>query len=205
MIFKEETKSIPITKMMVWNSYKRVRKNKGSAGVDKQSLEAFDEVRSKELYKLWNRLSSGSYFPCNVKRVEIPKGNGKKRPLGIPTVSDRIAQQVIKTYIEPRMEAIFVDHSYGYRPKKSAHDAIHEVQKNVRKYSWVIDLDIQSFFDNVDHELLFKALEVHVSESWVLLYIRRWLEAAIELGDGTLLKPEGIGTPQGGVITPHTQ
>lgn len=202
MIFKEKAKSIPITKMMVWDAYRKVKKNKGSAGVDKQTLENFDKVRSKELYKIWNRLSSGSYFPCNVKRVEIPKQDGKKRPLGIPTVCDRIAQQVVKTYIEPRMEAIFVDNSYGYRPKKSAHLAIHEVQKNVRKYSWVIDLDIQGFFDHVDHELLFKALKVHISEKWVLMYIRRWLEATIELKDGTLLHSEGKGTPQGGVISP---
>jgi group II intron reverse transcriptase/maturase len=202
MIFKEKTKSIPITKVMVWDSYKKVKKNKGSAGVDQQSLDDFDKVRSKELYKLWNRLSSGSYFPCNVKRVEISKGDGRTRPLGIPTVSDRIAQQVVKTYIEPRLEAIFMENSFGYRPNKSAHAAIRRVLKNVRKYSWVIDMDIQGFFDNVDHDLLFKALELHVSEKWVLLYIRRWLEATIELEDGTLLKSEGKGTPQGGVISP---
>ena len=202
MIFKEKTKSIPITKVMVWDSYKKVKKNKGSAGVDQQSLDDFDKVRSKELYKLWNRLSSGSYFPCNVKRVEISKGDGRTRPLGIPTVSDRIAQQVVKTYIEPRLEAIFMENSFGYRPNKSAHAAIRRVLKNVRKYSWVIDMHIQGFFDNVDHDLLFKALELHVSEKWVLLYIRRWLEATIELEDGTLLKSEGKGTPQGGVISP---
>ncbi len=205
MIFNEKTKSIPITKVMVWDSYKKVKKNKGSAGVDQQSLEDFDKVRSKELYKLWNRLSSGSYFPCNVKRVEIPKGGGKTRPLGIPTVSDRIAQQVVKTYIEPRLEAIFMENSIGYRPNKGAHAAINAVLLNVRKYSWVIDMDIQGFFNNVDHALLFKALELHVSERWVLLYIRRWLEATVELEDGTLLRSEGKGTPQGGLITPPTQ
>ena len=181
---------------MVWDAYKKVKRNKGSAGVDHQSLEAFDKVRSKELYKLWNRLSSGSYFPSHVKRVEILKDDGRKRPLGIPTVSDRIAQQVIKTYVEPRLEAIFVEHSFGYRPNKSAHGAIQEVLKNVRKYSWVIDMDIQGFFDNVDHGLLFKALEVHVFEKWILLYIRRWLETAIELEDGTLIKSTGKGTPR---------
>ena len=202
MIFKEQTKSVPITKKMVWDAYKKVKSNKGSAGVDLQALEGFEKVRSKELYKIWNRLASGSYFPSNVKRVDIPKGGGKTRPLGIPTVSDRIAQQVIKTYIEPRLDAEFMDNSYGYRPNKSAHQAIKEVQNHVRKYSWVIDLDIQEFFENVNHELLFKALEVHISEPWVKMYIKRWLEAPIQLENGTLIYPKGKGTPQGGVISP---
>jgi len=202
MIFKEETKSVPITKMMVWDAYKLVKRNKGSAGVDLQTLEGFEKVRSKELYKIWNRLASGSYFSSNVKRVDIPKDGGKTRPLGIPTVSDRIAQQVIKTYIEPRLDAEFMDNSYGYRPSKSAHQAVKEVQKNVRKYSWVIDLDIQEFFENVNHELLFKALQVHVPETWVQMYIKRWLEAPIQLEEGTLIHSKGRGTPQGGVISP---
>lgn len=202
MIFKEQTKSIPITKMMVWEAYKLVRSNKGSAGVDRQSIEEFDKVRSKELYKIWNRLASGSYFPLAVKRVAIPKGAGKIRPLGIPTVSDRIAQQVIKMYIEPRLDIEFMDHSYGYRPNKSAHQAVQEVQNNVRHYSWVIDLDIQEFFENVNHDLLFKALAVHISEPWVQMYIKRWLEAPIQLEDGTLVPSKGKGTPQGGVISP---
>jgi len=202
MIFKEQTKSVPITKKMVWDAYKLVKRNKGSAGVDLQTLDEFEKVRSKELYKIWNRLASGSYFPSNVKRVNIPKDGGKTRPLGIPTVSDRIAQQVIKTYVEPRLDAEFMDNSYGYRPNKSAHQAVKEVQNNVRKYSWVIDLDIQEFFENVKHELLFKALEVHVSETWVQMYIKRWLEAPIQLEDGTLKHSTGKGTPQGGVISP---
>ena len=202
MIFKEQTKSVPITKEMVWESYKKVKSNGGSAGIDQQSLSEFDRVRSKELYKLWNRIASGSYFAPAIKRVTIPKAKGKTRPLGIPTVSDRIAQQVVKTYLEPRLESIFVDNSYGYRPNKSAHAAIHEVQQNVRKYSWVIDLDIQEFFENVSHELLMKALEKHVSEKWVLLYIKRWLEAPVILEDGTVKVSTGKGTPQGGVISP---
>ncbi|MDT8442581.1 MAG: group II intron reverse transcriptase/maturase, partial [Desulfuromonadales bacterium] len=202
MIFKEQTKSIPITKMMVWESYKKVKSNKGSAGVDNQTLEDFDKVRSKELYKIWNRLTSGSYFPPVVKRVDIPKQGGKTRPLGIPTVSDRIAQQVIKTYLEPRLEVEFLENSYGYRPNKSALTAVKTVQEYVRKYSWVIDLDIKGFFENVNHELLFKALALHVSEKWMLMYIRRWLEAPVELPDGTLLFSSGKGTPQGGVISP---
>jgi len=202
MIFNEQTKSIPITKMVVWEAYKKVKSNKGSAGVDQQTLDDFDKVRSKALYKIWNRLTSGSYFPPEVKRVEIRKQDGKTRPLGIPTVSDRIAQQVIKTYLEPRLETEFLENSYGYRPNKSALSAVKKVQENVRKYSWVIDLDIKEFFENVNHELLFKALKLHVSEKWILLYIRRWLEAPVQLPDGTLLSTSGKGTPQGGVISP---
>jgi len=202
MIFKERTKSIPITKEMVWEAYKLVKQNKGSAGVDSQSLAEFEKVRVPELYKLWNRLASGSYFANNVKRVEIDKGGGKTRPLGIPTVSDRIAQQVVKMYLEPRLEKEFLNNSYGYRPNKSAHDAVKEVQQNVLKYKWVIDLDIQAFFEHVNHELLYKALAVHVSEKWVVMYIRRWLEAPVQFNDGTLKYSEGNGTPQGGVISP---
>ena len=202
MIFKEQTKSVPITKEMVWESCKRVKSNGGSAGIDQQSLSEFDRVRSKELYKVWNRLASGSYLAPAIKRVTIPKAGGKTRPLGIPTVSDRIAQQVVKMYLEPRLESVFVDNSYGYRPNKSAHSAILEVQGNVRKYSWVIDLDIQEFFENVSHTLLMKALQRHVSEKWVLMYIKRWLEAPVVLEDGTIKAPNCKGTPQGGVISP---
>jgi RNA-directed DNA polymerase len=202
MIFKEQTKSIPITKMMVWDAYKLVKRNRGIAEVDLHTLAGFEKVRSKELYKIWNRLSSGSYFASNVKRVTIPKVGGKIRPLEILTVSDRIAQQVIKTYIEPRLDAEFMENSYGYRPNKSAHQAVKEVQKNARKYSWVIDLDIQDFFEIVNQELLFKGLQVHVPETWVQMYIKRWLEAPIQLEDGTLIHPKGKGTPQGGVNSP---
>lgn len=187
---------------MVWAAYKLVRKNKGSAGVDAQTLQEFEQVRSKELYKLWNRLASGSYFASPVKRVEIPKSGDKPRLLGIPTVSDRIAQQVIKTYLEPRLDSVFMDYSYGYRPNRSAHQAVFEVRKNARKYAWVVDLDVQAFFEHVDHQLLYKALAVHVTEPWVMLYIRRWLEAPVHLPDGTVKFPEGKGTPQGGVISP---
>lgn len=187
---------------MVWEAYKKVRSNGGSAGVDQQSLSEFDKVRSKELYKIWNRLTSGSYFAPPIRRVSIPKGEGKTRPLGIPTVGDRVAQQVVKTYLEPRLEAIFHANSYGYRPNKSAHLAIREVQNNVLKYSWVIDLDIKEFFENVSHELLMKALGKHVSEKWVMMYIRRWLEAPVHLEDSSILESTGKGTPQGGVISP---
>ena len=165
-------------------------------------MDDFDKARSKELYKIWNRLASGSYFPRDVKRVEILKYDGKTRPLGIPAVSDRIAQQVIKTFLEPRLDAEFLENSYGYRPNKSALSALKKVQENVRKYSWVIDLDIKEFFENVNHELLFKALKLHVSEKWILLYIRRWLEVPVQLPDGTIVPSMGKGTPQGGVISP---
>ena len=202
MIFKDQTKSIPITKEMVWVSYKKVRSNRGGSGIDDQSLAKFDRIRSKELYKLWNRLASGSYFAPPIKRVTIPKTGGKTRPLGIPTVSDRVAQQVVKGYLEPKLESIFCEASYGYRPKRNAHMAIEQVRQNVRRYSWVIDLDIEEFFENVSHELLMKALERHVSEKWVLLYIRRWLEAPVVLEDGTVKLSTGKGTPQGGVISP---
>ena len=202
MIFKERTKSVPITKQMVWEAYKLVRKNKGGPGIDNQTLEDLEENKSKELYKLWNRLSSGSYFPTNIKRVEIPKGDGKIRPLGIPTVCDRIAQQVIKTHLEPRLEAEFMNSSYGYRPKKSAHQAVREVRKQVRKTAWVIDLDIKEFFENVEHKLLYLSLEKHVKEGWIKMYLKRWLEAPIQMKDGTLKYPNGKGTPQGGVISP---
>lgn len=202
MIFKEETKSVPITKQMVWEAYKKVKSNGGSAGVDHQSLSDFDKVRSKELYKIWNRLASGSYLAPRIKRVTIPKGKGKTRPLGIPTVGDRVAQQVVKTYLEPRLETVFVDNSYGYRPDKNAHSAIKKVQENVLMYPWVIDLDIKEFFESVSHELLMKALQKHVPEKWVLMYIKRWLESPVQLEDGTIKSQAGKGTPQGGVISP---
>ena len=145
-IKEEETKSIPITKDMVWKAYGKVKSNKGSAGVDQVSLEEYQEDLVNNLYKLWNRLSSGSYFPQQVKEVIIPKQNGGKRKLGIPTVSDRIAQEVVKGYLEPRLEKEFHEDSYGYRPLKSAHQAVLAVRENVRNYAWVLDMDIKSFF-----------------------------------------------------------
>jgi len=202
MIKGEKTRSIPITKQMVWKAYAKVKSNGGSAGVDRVGLEEFQLDLEKNLYKIWNRLSSGSYFPPPVREVEIPKKDGRTRKLGIPTVGDRIAQQVIKDYLEPRLEGVFHKHSYGYRPLKSAHQAIEEVRKNVRHYAWVIDMDIKSFFDEVDHELLMKALDKHVEEGWIKMYIRRWLEMPVEEKTGHLRIKEGKGTPQGGVISP---
>lgn len=201
-MFETTSKGVPITKEMVKAAYRKVRLNNGSAGVDGESLETFRQDELNKLYKLWNRLSSGSYFPKPVKSVMIPKGDGKQRELGIPTISDRIAQQVIKDYLEPRMEATFVNQSYGYRPLKSAHQAVSAVSKNVRNYPWVVDLDIKSFFDEVDHEILMKALDRHVPEDWVKMYIRRWLESPVSKPDGTLQEKNGRGTPQGGIISP---
>jgi RNA-directed DNA polymerase len=201
-MFETKSKTVPITKQMVKQAYRKVKANQGSAGVDKESLEEFQADLLGNLYKLWNRLSSGSYFPKPVREVSIPKANGSKRKLGIPTVSDRIAQQVIKSYLEPRLEAVFEDNSYGYRPLKSAHQAIESVSENIRNYAWVIDMDIKSFFDEVDHELLLKALDCHVEEKWVKMYIKRWLEAPAQTQDGTLIVKQGRGTPQGGVISP---
>lgn len=202
MIKEEKTKSLPITKQMVWKAYQKVKRNGGSAGVDGQSLENFQVDLSKNLYKIWNRLSSGSYFPPQVKEVSIPKGSGGTRTLGVPTVGDRIAQEVIKSYLEPRLELIFVEDSYGYRPLKSAHQAVEAVRENVRNYAWVVDMDIRSFFDEVDHDLIMKALAIHVTEPWVKLYIKRWLEAPMLLMTGEKKIRVGRGTPQGGVISP---
>jgi RNA-directed DNA polymerase len=186
---------------MVWEAYKKVKANKGSAGVDRVSLEEYEIKLEDNLYKLWNRLSSGSYFPLAVKEVEIPKGEGKTRKLGIPTVGDRIAQMVIKMYIEPRLEAVFHDSSYGYRPGRNQHMAIERAKVNCWKYDWVIDLDIKGFFDEIDHENLNKALDRHCEEKWVRMYITRWLECPIQKRSGELVKRDK-GTPQGGVISP---
>jgi group II intron reverse transcriptase/maturase len=201
-MFETRTSTVPITKEMVKAAYRKVKANHGAAGVDKESLEMFQADLLNNLYVLWNRLSSGSYFPKPLRSVSIPKSNGKQRTLGIPTVSDRIAQQVIKSYLEPRLEAQFHNNSYGYRPLKSAHQAIEAVQENVRQYAWVVDMDIKSFFDEVDHELLMKALERHVEEKWVKMYILRWLETPVQQIDGTVTPKKGKGTPQGGVISP---
>lgn len=202
MTLWDETKSVPISKDQVWSAYKKVRANHGSAGIDELSMEEFDSKRSLHLYKLWNRMASGSYFPPAVKEVEIPKGDGQVRKLGVPTIADRVAQMVVKDFIEPRFEKIFSPNSYGYRPDKSAHQAIASVRQNCRYYDWVIDLDIKGFFDNIDHNRLMLAVEKHVSEKWARMYIQRWLTAPTQLKSGELKQCIGKGTPQGGVISP---
>jgi group II intron reverse transcriptase/maturase len=197
-----ETKSVPISRQMIWQAYKKVKANKGSAGVDSVSMDVFDANRSKHLYKLWNRMASGSYFPPPVKEVEIPKKGGKVRKLGIPTIADRVAQMAVKEYLEPRFENIFSPHSYGYRPNKSAHQALASVRENCWKYDWVIDLDIKGFFDNINHEKLMKAVRKHVPEKWACMYILRWLNMPVQTKNGELEEKQGKGTPQGGVISP---
>jgi RNA-directed DNA polymerase len=197
-----ETKSIPVSKEQVWLAYKKVKANQGSAGVDHISMEEFDAQRSKHLYKLWNRLASGSYFPPPVKEVEIPKKDGKVRKLGIPTIGDRVAQMVVKEYLEERFEKIFSPNSYGYRPDKSAHQALEKVRQNCRKTDWIIDLDIKGFFDNIDHDKLMLAVQKHVPEKWCLIYIQRWLTMPVQTKSGELIQKQGKGTPQGGVISP---
>lgn len=197
-----ETKSIPISRQMVWKAYQKVRSNKGSAGVDMVGMQEFDANRSQHLYKLWNRMASGSYFPPPVKEVEISKKDGGIRKLGIPTISDRVGQMVVKMYIEPRFEEVFSPNSFGYRPNRNAHQALQKVRENCWKQDWVIDLDIKGFFDNIDHHKLMLAVKKHVPENWVVLYIKRWLEAPVLAKSGVLVENQGKGTPQGGVISP---
>jgi RNA-directed DNA polymerase len=202
MIFDEEQKTQPITRLQVMEAFKRVKANGGSAGVDKITIAQVEANKRKYLYPLWNRMASGSYFPKPVRQTLIPKPGGKKRALGIPTVTDRVAQQVIATELEGIVDKQFSQNSFGYRPGKSAHDAIEQCRINCMKYSWVIDLDIKGFFDNIDHELLMKALRYYTDRKHILLYCERWLKAPVQLPDGTLKHPEGKGTPQGGVISP---
>jgi RNA-directed DNA polymerase len=197
----DKAKSWSIPKRLVWEAYKRVKANRGAAGVDDQSIEEFETDLQNNLYKLWNRMSSGSYFPPPVKRVHIEKRDGGKRPLGIPTISDRIAQGVVKGYLEPELEKHFHPDSYGYRPGKSALDAVGAARKRCWKHAWVLDLDIRAFFDSISHELLLRAVRKHTDCAWVLLYIERWLRAPVQLEDGTL-EPREKGSPQGSVISP---
>lgn len=198
---RDEVKSLPITKGMVYDAYVKVKANGGASGVDGQRLSDFDADLSNQLYKLWNRLTSGTYFPPAVKRVTIPKRGGGQRPLGIPTVGDRIAQTVLKEFMEPRLERVFHNSSYGYRPGRSAHDALGSVDAAIRQYHWVIDLDIKGFFDALDHEKLLLAVDQHFSEKWVKMYVTRWLKAAVVHADGRREEPTS-GTPQGGVVSP---
>ena len=196
-----QTKSYNIPKRLIYEAYLRVKANRGSAGVDEQSWRDCERDLENNRYKLWNRMSSGRYFPQAVKRVEIPKAGGGVRPLGIPTVVDRIAQMAVKMQIEAELERHFHPDSYGYRPHKSAHQAVAKVRERCWQRAWVLDMDIKGFFDTIDHELLLRAVDKHVSESWQRLYIRRWLETAVQHPDGTL-EHRTLGTPQGGVISP---
>jgi RNA-directed DNA polymerase len=198
---RNEAKPFCISKWEVWEAYKRVKANKGAAGVDEQSIEDFEKRLKKNLYKIWNRMSSGSYFPPPVRTVKIPKANGGERKLGIPTVSDRIAQQVAKSRLEPEVDRLFHADSYGYRPGKSALDAVGTARERCWRYDWVVDLDIKSFFDNLDQNLLMRAVKKHAKDRWMVLYIERWLKAPVQEEDGQLI-PREKGTPQGGVASP---
>ena len=193
-------KPFGIEKRQVYEAYKAVKSNQGAAGVDGQTIEQFEMDLKGNLYRIWNRMSSGSYFPPPVRAVAIPKKSGGERILGVPTVSDRIAQMVVKQMIEPGLEAIFLPDSYGYRPGKSALDAVGVTRERCWKYDWVLEFDIKGLFDNIDHDLLLKAVRRHVTCEWALLYIERWLTAPMER-DG-VRQERTRGTPQGGVISP---
>ncbi len=193
-----KAKPYRISKRLVYEAYKQVKANRGAEGIDCQTLQEFEENLKDNLYKVWNRMSSGSYFPPPVKGVTIPKSDGGERLLGVPTISDRIAQTVVKLTVEPLLEPIFHEDSYGYRPGKSAIDAVGAARKRCWKYDWVIDLDTKAFFDNLDHQLIMKAVSKHVKTDWALLYIERWLKVPMQCGDGSLIQRDK-GTPQGGL------
>lgn len=195
------TKSFDITKRMVFDAYKSVKANRGGAGIDNVTMQTFELKLKDNLYKIWNRLSSGAYFPSPVKAVEIPKSSGGTRTLGIPTITDRIAQMVVKNSFEPKVDPCFVADSYGYRPGKTAHMAIEVTRKRCWKDDWVLEFDIKGLFDNINHELLMKAVTKHTNNKWELLYIRRWLKCPVQRPDGTSIDKES-GVPQGGVISP---
>ena len=198
---RSQVKPFDIPKQMVWESYQRVKANKGAAGVDGQSVEQFEQDLRNNLYRLWNRMSSGSYFPPPVKAVEIPKASGGVRILGIPTVADRIAQTVVAMFLERLVEPVFHPDSYGYRPGRSALDAVAVCRERCWRNDWIIDLDVRAFFDSVDHSLMLKAVERHTDARWVLLYVTRWLKAPMQKQDGTLVARDR-GTPQGSAVSP---
>ena len=194
-------KPFNIDKMQVYEAYKAVKSKAGGAGVDGQTIEQFEADLKSNLYKIWNRMSSGAYFPPPVRAVPIPKKSGGQRILGVPTVADRVAQMVVKQVIEPILDPVFLPDSYGYRPNKSALDAVGVTRERCWKYDWVLEFDIKGLFDNIDHELLLRAIRKHVTCKWALLYIERWLKAPMELEDGTKIE-RNCGSPQGGVVSP---
>ena len=192
---ESKPKSFEISKRAVWEAYRRVKANKGGAGVDEQSMAEFEEDLQGNLYKLWNRLSSGSYFPPPVRAVEIPKKDGSSRTLGVPTVADRIAQTVVCGYLEPEVEPVLNHDSYGYRPGRSALDAVGVCRKRCWRQDWGLDLDIRAFFDRVPWDLVLKAVAHHTDLRWVLLYVERWLKTPLQREDGSLVERER-GTPR---------
>lgn len=199
---KPTAKPFEIPKTLVWAAWQKVRANQGAAGVDNQSIADFEADEKRQLYKLWNRMSSGSYFPPPVRAVEIPKQGGKgTRVLGVPTVADRIAQTVVAMTLEPNVESVFHDDSYGARPGRSAHQALEVTRKRCWEKDWVVDLDVKAFFDSVPHDLVLKAVSRHTDQKWVLMYVERWLKAPLQQADGTLVERDR-GTPQGSAISP---
>lgn len=202
MIFEQEQKSLPITKCQVWAAFKKVKASGGAAGVDGLTCDQVAGNPRKYLYPLWNRMTSGSYYPKPVKRAEISKYDGSSRPLGIPTVIDRVAQTVVKEELEDITEPHFSENSFGYRPGRGAHQAVAQCRDRSMRASWVIDLDIKSFFDSIDHGLMVKALRYFTKQKHILLYVKRWLKAPIQLQDGRVMENNSRGTPQGGVISP---
>ncbi|PPD41007.1 MAG: group II intron reverse transcriptase/maturase [Methylobacter sp.] len=195
------TKPINIPKQLIWEAFQCVKANGGSAGVDRESIEQFESRLGDNLYRLWNRMCSGSYFPPPVMGVPIPKKSGGFRLLGIPTVADRVAQTAVKLLLEPILDPVFHQDSYGYRPGRSAHDAVAIVRRRCWDYDWVVEFDIKGPFDNIDHERLMRALGKHCEIPWVLLYVARWLKAPMQTAQGELLA-RNCGTPQGGVVSP---
>lgn len=196
-----QPKPFLISKHVVQEAWERVKANRGAAGIDEESIQDFERNLKDNLYRIWNRMSSGSYLPPPVRTVAIPKNGGGERKLGIPTVADRVAQMVVKRYLEPKLEPLFHPDSYGYRPFKSAHDAVGQARQRCWRFDWVIDLDIKGFFDNISHELMMKAVRQHAPQPWVALYIERWLQAPAQDEQGHLTA-RNKGTPQGGVISP---
>ena len=197
----EETKPFNISKQAVKVAFDRVKANRGTYGIDEQSIADFEENLKDNLYKIWNRMSSGTYFPKPVKAVAIPKKNGGTRTLGIPTVEDRVAQMVAKIYFEPNVEKIFYENSYGYRPNKSAIQALGVLRERCWRKDWVVDFDIKGLFDNIRHDYLVEMVKRHTDKQWIILYVERWLKTPFKMQDGTIVE-RTTGTPQGGVISP---
>lgn len=197
----DETKPFKISKQVVLEAFNKVKANKGSYGIDDQTIEEYEQNLKSNLYKLWNRMSSGTYFPKPVKAVAIPKKSGGQRILGIPTVEDRVAQMIAKMYLEPNVEPIFYEDSYGYRPNKSAINALEVTRKRCWKYEWILEFDVKGLFDNIRHDYLLKLVSRHTEEKWIMLYVERWLKTPFKMVDGTIVE-RTAGTPQGGVISP---
>jgi group II intron reverse transcriptase/maturase len=193
----KSTKPYCIAKRTVWEAFQHIKANRGAAGIDDESIAMFEQDLSRNLYKLWNRMSSGSYFPPPVKQVEIPKATGGTRMLGVPTVADRVAQATVKRIIEPILDPVFHTDSYGYRPGRSAKQAIAVTRQRCWQFDWVVEFDIKAAFDQIDHALLMKAVCHHVKEDWILLYIERWLVAPFETEDGSSRRKTSCAASRG--------